>query len=70
MKNANFNYIMSTLLELWGHLYRCTTTCTCGPSLEYDHLFHIVSVICSPNIMTCNEKRDTSIVMNVYESSI
>ena len=52
MKNANFNYIMSTLLELWGHLYRCSTTCTCGPSLEYDHLFHIVSVICSPNIMT------------------
>ena len=43
--------------------------CTGGPSLEYEYLFYIVSVICSPNIMTCNGKRDTSIVTDVYESS-
>ena len=31
----------------------CNTTCTGGPSLEYEYLFYIVSVICSRNIMTC-----------------
>ena len=65
MLNANFGHMMSTLLELWG--YTCTCNTTDGPSLEYEYLFYIVSVICSRNVMISIGKRDTSIVMNVYE---
>ena len=31
----------------------CNTTCTGGPSLEFEYLFYIVIVLCSQNIMTC-----------------
>ena len=50
MQNGNFNYIMLR------NTSTCNTMCTGGPSLEYEYLFYIVSVICSQNIMTCMEK--------------
>ena len=69
MQNGNFNYIMSTLLELWRNTCTCNTTGS--PGLEYEFLFYIVSVICSRNNdLYCKKgHKFTNVVMNVYESS-